>query len=127
MKNAPYLNLSFSLGLQDFSLRAFRFEVTDNGEFSLVPFSSEANIETLLALGFSTENYTDWTADIRPEELKATISQTYYATGPHREDCALILGAAIKVMQADREARQEQETEAENENGPDPKRLTTVF
>lgn len=127
MKNAPCLNLSFAIGLRDFFLRAHRFEFTDNGEFSLVPFSSEANIEALLALGFTTENYTDWTADIRPEELKVTISHTYYATGPQREDNALILGAAIKAMQADREAMQEQNTEAENENGPAPERLTPVF
>ena len=127
MKNAPYLNLTFALGLQDFFLRAHRFEFTDNGEFSLVPFSSAANIETLLALGFTTENYTDWTADIRPEELKVTISHTRYAAGPHREDNALILGAAIKAMQADREARQDQQTEADHENGPAPQRLTPVF
>lgn len=124
MKNAPYLNLSFSLGLQDYFLSAHRFEFTDNREFSLVPFASGANIETLIALGFTTENYTDWTAAIRPEELKVTISHTYYAAGPHREDNALILRAAIKARQ---QFEQEQNTEAAHENGPAPERLTPVF
>ena len=67
MKNAPYLNLSFSLGLKDFFLRAFRFEFTDNGELSVVPFASKNNVATLLALGFETTDYTNWVAPIQPE------------------------------------------------------------
>lgn len=91
---APYLILSFSLGVQDFTLRAFRFEFTENNELSVVPVGSEANIATLLGLGFKTSNYTDWVAPVQPEELKVTISQTYYAAGPHREQPDLLLKAA---------------------------------
>ena len=90
----PYLILSFSLGLQDYSLRAFRFETTDNNELSVVPFASEANLEVLRALGFQTSNLTDWVAPVQPEELKVTISQTYYAAGPHAEQPRLLLEAA---------------------------------
>ena len=95
MKNAPYLLLSFTIGLRDYTLRAWRFRFTDNGELSVVPFASEATIATLLALGFITENHTDWGALISPEELRVTISHTHYASGPHREETQLLLDAAI--------------------------------
>lgn len=100
MKNTPYLILSFSLGLQDYTLRVFRFEFTDNGEFSVVPFASENNIATLLALGFRSFDYTHWVAAIQPEELKASISQTHYVTGPNSEQNELLLKAAIELQTA---------------------------
>ena len=95
--NAPYLILSFSLGLQDYSLWAFRFNITENGELSVVPVSSVANVEVLRGLGFVTSNLTDWIAPVQPEELKVTISQTCYASGPHCEQPHLLLEAAVTL------------------------------
>ena len=115
MKNVPYLLLSFTIGLRDYTLRAWRFEFTDNGELSVVPFASQANIATLLDLGFMTQNHTDWVCGLHPEELSVTISDTHYATGPHSEQNQLLLDAAIVAEAAyqnevDEEARaQEQE------------------
>ena len=126
MKNVPYLLLSFTIGLRDYTLRAWRFEFTDNGAFSLVPFASQANIATLLVLGFITENHTDWEALISPEELRVTISDTHYATGPHSEQHQLLLEAAVTAREAfenerAEEAREEQAEEArQKELGPVP-------